>query len=105
MSWLNPDISDSIMTLQNYILYRCDRTGRQDGEFGFYLQTSLDAVVMEQSMENALYQKHEFLIVEINNKNLFKLSLYIDPQIMDICKNCNHFRTAEISVFNYYKRL
>lgn len=48
-TWLKPGISNSMIHLQDYILLRCDRLGKNGREVGVYIYTSIDAKLLATS--------------------------------------------------------
>ncbi|RLU22413.1 hypothetical protein DMN91_004691, partial [Ooceraea biroi] len=75
-TWLRPMISDSMVKLPGYTLYRCDRPDRMGGGVTFYLLNSLSARILRTSLASE-YHKPEFIISEISGKHFANLLLAV----------------------------
>lgn len=74
-TWLRPGITDDMVRLPGYTLYRCDK-GSRIGRVGFYLLDCLHASVMGSS-SCSLTAKLEFIMSEILIDNSAKLLLVV----------------------------
>ena len=79
-TWLKPSISNCIVNLPNYVLFRNDRTNKGGGGVAAYLHKSIHGKIL--SMSDSKYAAHtEFLIVEacINRQNILLCIVYRPP--------------------------
>lgn len=60
-SWLNPYISNNILNLDGYKLFRCDRTDRVGGGVAIYLKDYVKARIIKHFSDCGI----EFLAVEV----------------------------------------
>lgn len=75
-TWLKPKVQDSMVTLQNYTLSRCDCERRQNGGVTFFLHNSLNAIILKQSVTDVQICKPEY-ITETNFSISSKLLLAV----------------------------
>lgn len=77
-TWLRPAISDDMVRLPGYTLFRCDRIGRAGGGVGFFLINSgaISATILESTGED-YYHKPEYMFAEISVDNASRLLLAI----------------------------
>ncbi|KMQ88324.1 rna-directed dna polymerase from mobile element jockey-like protein [Lasius niger] len=75
-TWLRPGITDTMVGLPGYSLFRCDREGRSGGGVGFYLSERLSATIL-RSWAETLDVRPEFIIAEICVENSAKLLIAV----------------------------
>lgn len=75
-TWLRPEVTDAMVGLAGYTLFRCDREGRTGGGVAFYLSDMLRAAFLKSSSEFPVYRP-EFIIAEILFKGTSKLLLAV----------------------------
>ena len=64
-TWFKQTVSDQLMNLSGYQIFRRDRSGKNGGGVAFYLTKSLHAKILLQS-EGEYCRKPEYLIAEIS---------------------------------------
>lgn len=94
-TWLRPAISDDMVHLAGYTLYRCDRQGRMGGGVAFYIKNSISAAVLHFSTASDV-RKPEYIIAEVIVCNSAKFLLaVVYSRTADICKSSsNSFLTS-----------
>lgn len=75
-TWLRPSISDEMVFLPGYKLFRCDRMGRQGGGVAFYLLNAIHAIILNSESGSTL-PKPEYIIADITFKDMSKLLLAV----------------------------
>ncbi|RLU16479.1 hypothetical protein DMN91_010547 [Ooceraea biroi] len=75
-SWLRPEMSNDVVALPGYRLFRRDRVGKRGGGVAFYLASMLHAKIVRCSSEEYC-GKPEFIVVEILAANASKLLLAV----------------------------
>lgn len=73
-TWLKPGISDDLVRLPGYTLYRCDRVDRAGGGVGFFICSSINVVILEHS-EVGNARRPEFMIAELAAESVSKVLL------------------------------
>ena len=65
-TWLRPGVfvSDAMMCLPGYILFRINREGRHGGGMAFYIRNTLNASILTRS-EEKYCSKLEFIVAEV----------------------------------------
>ncbi|XP_020298059.1 uncharacterized protein LOC109862417 [Pseudomyrmex gracilis] len=99
--WLKPEISDNFVGLQDYSLYRCDRTGRGGGGVAFYLHNNFRAHILKTS-DNLYCRKPEYIIAEIflsDVANLLLAVVYRPPN----CGYLQEFEDAFLNLLAHYR--
>lgn len=92
-TWLRSDMTDELVKLPGYTLFRCDREGRSGGGVAFYLSNLLQASVLVSSAGLPAHRP-EFIIAEIIFKDAAKLLLavvYRPPNIGYLDEFFHHF--------------
>ncbi|KMQ86751.1 reverse transcriptase [Lasius niger] len=75
-TWMRPGVSDALVGLPGYSLFRCDRGTRQGGGVGFFLLDSLRASVLCSS-EGSVAGRPEYIIAEIESSDSAKLLIAV----------------------------
>src|SRR5580765_6927369 len=75
-TWLRPGITDVMLRLPGYSLFRCDRMGRSGGGVAFYLSDRFRASILRCSAGTPAVRP-EFIIAEITFNKLSKLLLAV----------------------------
>lgn len=75
-TWLKPTVSDHLVALQRYQLFRCDRTGKNGGGIAFYLFDTLQAKIVRQS-EGEYCGRLEYLVAEVSAADGSRLLLAV----------------------------
>lgn len=75
-TWLRPGITDDMVRLPGYMLFRCDRVGRAGGGVAFYLSDFLRASILCRSA-GALTARPEYIIAEIAAADSTRLMLAV----------------------------
>src|SRR5436309_3189651 len=71
-TWLRPGVTDEMVKLPGYNLFRCDRANRMGGGVAFFIASYLTASILRCS-EAAVNAKPEYIIAEIIVNNRSKL--------------------------------
>lgn len=75
-TWLRPGITDAMVRLPGYTLFRCDREGRNGGGVGIYLADRFHSSIIGSSV-GTLTARPEYIIAEILFNNSAKLLLAV----------------------------
>ncbi|XP_024880747.1 uncharacterized protein LOC112460309 [Temnothorax curvispinosus] len=102
-TWLKPAVSDDLISLRGYQIFRCDRRGRNGGGVAFYISNSLQARILLHS-EGVCDGRPEFLVAEISVGSSSKILLavvYRPPH----CGYLREFLDAFADLSTGYKHL
>lgn len=97
-TWLCPDISDSLIAIDNYFIIRNDQLQCGEGGVACYVDKSLIVSVLKVS-NNESIEVPEYLVLEVclpNEDRLFYASVYKRPtkhllfEIFNILNNLSH---------------
>jgi len=75
-TWLKTSISDSLVSLHGYQVFRCNRMGKNGGGVALYVSSSFRVRVLCQS-EGPYVGRPEFLIAEISTYDTSKILLAV----------------------------
>jgi len=98
-SWLKPQVSNGLISLNGYRLLRCNCTGKIGGGVAVYILDMFQAMIVRKS-ESAYCERPEYLMVEIsirNNSNLFLAVVYRSPHCACLQDFLNEFMDLPIN--------
>lgn len=100
-TWLKPDITDSMVHLQNYIYLICYdmRLGKNGGNVGVYIHTSINTKLLV--ILKSQYQRTEYLLLEIPISNLTKVLITVVYRPFKI-GYFKDFKNKCLELFSYY---
>ena len=85
-SWMKPSLSDNLVRLDGYRLYRHDRINRRGGGVAVYVRDDVSVVILAQSEEE--HNQSEFIILELSFKSQRILLATV-------------YRTSEATILNF----
>jgi len=100
-TWLRPEVSDTMVNLPGYSLFRVDRIGKSGGGVAFYLMKGCMASIIARSDERYC-GKPEFIVAEISLNGSSKLLLavvYRPPKVGYL----NEFENLFLDLQNRYR--